>query len=64
MQQRGPPTLPINSKDLDVIRLERPQGSCERGVLAVTIDTNIPLLIAAPQAPQKPQTPPGTFFPL
>ena len=30
----------------------------------VAMDTNIPVLIPAPQAPQKPQAPPGTCFAL
>ena len=33
------------------------------GVDPVTIETNIPALMPAPQAPQKPQAPPGTDLP-
>ena len=63
LQQRGPPTLPILSRALAVILLERPQASCARGVAPVMIDMYIPALIPAPQAPQNPQAPPGTCFP-
>ena len=40
-----------------------PKLSLPKGVEPVTMETNIPVLIPAPQAPQKPQAPPGTDLP-
>lgn len=56
--------VPICSRAFAVIRFERPNGSTVRGVDLETMDTNMPALIPAPQAPQNPQAPPGTLFPL
>ena len=63
LQQRGPPTAPIRARAWDVIPLARPQGSPAKGVAPVAMETYIPALIPAPQAPQKPQAPPGTWLP-
>ena len=41
----------------------RPQASVASGEAPVTRETKIPVLIPAPQAPQKPHTPPGICFP-
>ena len=64
LQQRGPPTVPIRSRAFDVIKWDRAKGSTASGVDFEIIETNMPVLIPAPQAPQKPQVPPGTLFPL
>ena len=64
LQHRGPPTLPICSKDLEVIRWDKRNGSAANGVDLEMMDTNIPVLMPAPHAPQKPQAPPGTLLPL
>lgn len=64
LQQRGPPISPSLANERDVIRLECPQASSARGVEAVMIDMNMPVLTAAPQAPQNPHAPPGTLLPL
>ena len=53
LQQRGPPTSPIAPSAEDVILFDNPHASFARGVEPVTIDTNIPALTPAPQAPQK-----------
>ena len=63
LQQRGPPTAPMAARDLAVIRWDKEKGSCERGVDPEMMETNMPELMPAPQAPQKPQAPPGTLFP-
>ena len=63
LQQRGPPISPIRSRDLAVIMCDRAKGSFVSGVDFEMMETNIPELIPAPQAPQKPQAPPGTFLP-
>ena len=63
LQQRGPPALPMASSARAVMRLLRPQGSRARGVDCVTMARNCPVLTPAPQAPQKPQAPPGTALP-
>lgn len=63
LQHRGPPVSPSRANEREVIRFECPQASSARGVEAVMIDINIPVLTAAPQAPQKPQAPPGTLLP-
>ena len=49
--------------DFAVILCDKAKGSTVNGVEDEMIDTNIPELIPAPQAPQKPQAPPGTLFP-
>src|SRR5699024_1398618 len=64
LQQRGPPTSPIASSALAVILCDNPKFSPPRGVEPVIIETNIPALIPAPQAPQKPQAPPSNELPL
>ena len=46
------------------MRFESPQASFARGVDLVTMEMNWPDEIAAPQAPQYPQVPPGSFLPL
>jgi hypothetical protein len=46
------------------MRLECPHDSFIKGVEPVMIEINIPVLIAAPHAPQNPQAPPGTLLPL
>ena len=63
LQQLGPPISPMAARDRAVILWDRAKGSTLRGVEPEAIETNIPELIPAPQAPQKPQAPPGTFFP-
>ena len=63
MQQRGPPTSPMAPSDFAVILCDSANGSTLRGVEPEMIDTNMPEEIPAPQAPQKPHAPPGTFFP-
>ena len=63
LQQRGPPYLDISDSAREVISFESDQGSPANGVEPVTMDTNIPVLIPAPQAPQNPQAPPGTLLP-
>ncbi len=63
LQQRGPPISPISSSDLAVILCDNANGSFSKGVDFEMMDINIPELIPAPQAPQKPQAPPGTLFP-
>ncbi len=63
LQHRGPPISPIFPNDFAVILWERANGSFVRGVDFEIIDTNIPELIPAPQAPQNPHAPPGTLFP-
>ena len=55
--------MPILSRARAVIRLLSPQGFAARGVDCVAMARNCPALIPAPQAPQKPQAPPGTSFP-
>ena len=60
----GPPTCPILARDLEVMPWARLKGSSARGVEPEIIDTNMPLLMPAPQAPQLPQAPPGTWPPL
>ena len=40
------------------------QRELTKGVAFKAIEINIPVLIPAPQAPQNPQAPPGTCFPL
>ena len=62
--ERGPFSSPIFSSAFPVIWLHRPQFFVSRGVDFVTMDRYIPVLIPAPQAPQNPQAPPGTSFPL
>ena len=63
MQHRGPPISPMAPRDFAVIRCDRANGSVDKGVEEDAIDTNIPELMPAPQAPQNPQAPPGTLFP-
>ena len=55
--------MPMRSRARAVIWLLSPQGSSARGVDAVAMARNCPALIPAPQAPQKPQAPPGTALP-
>lgn len=50
-------------KRFAVILWDSANGSLVRGVDFEMMDTNIPVLIPAPQAPQKPQAPPGTLRP-
>ena len=57
LQQRGPPISPMAPSAFAVILWERAKGSSARGVDRDRIETNIPLLIPAPQAPQNPQAP-------
>lgn len=64
LQQRGPPIPPSLSNDREVMRLECPQASPANGLEPVMMETAIPVLTAAPQAPQNPHAPPGTFLPL
>ena len=63
MQHRGPPAFPISSRAFDVILLERLKGFVAKGVDPDIIDTNMPELTPAPQAPQNPHAPPGTDLP-
>ena len=63
LQHLGPPISPIALSDLAVILCDSAKGSCASGVELEMIEINIPELIPAPQAPQKPQAPPGTLFP-
>ena len=51
------------TSDFAVILWDSANGSLVRGVDCEMMDTNIPVLIPAPQAPQKPQAPPGTLRP-
>ncbi len=55
MQQRGPPTVPITSSDFAVMRWDKAKGSPERGVESEMMETNMPVLMPAPQAPQNPR---------
>ena len=55
--------MPICSNALAVMRLDRPNGLFVSGVDFEIIETNMPALIPAPQAPQKPHAPPGTLLP-
>lgn len=64
LQHLGPPILPICSNDFEVMKWDRRNASSASGVDPEMMDTNIPVLSPAPQAPQKPQLPPGTAFPL
>lgn len=64
LQHLGPPTSPMEPSALEVILLESPQESSDIGVAPVAIETNIPALIPAPQAPQNPHAPPGMAMPL
>ena len=50
-------------KRFAVILWDSANGSLVSGVDCEMMDTNIPVLIPAPQAPQKPQAPPGTLRP-
>ena len=57
------PIPPMAPSDFAVILCDSANGSTVRGVEPEMIDTNMPEEIPAPQAPQKPHAPPGTFFP-
>ena len=64
LQHLGPPFSLMLFKALEVIRFAMLHSSIDRGVALVTMETNIPVLIPAPQAPQYPHIPPGMSFPL
>lgn len=51
LQQRGPPFKATCSKARAVIRLHSLHVSVAKGVLRVTTDMKMPVLMAAPQAP-------------
>src|SRR5699024_4241683 len=59
LQQRGPPCKAISFKQLAVTKLANCQESLAKGVTSSKILAKMPAPIPAPQAPQKPQTPPG-----
>lgn len=63
LQHLGPPISPILLSDSAVIRCERAKGLFFNGVDSEMIEINMPELMPAPQAPQKPQDPPGTRLP-
>ena len=63
LQQRGPPISPICPSAAAVILCDSANGSSVSGVDREMIETNIPVLIPAPHAPQKPHAPPGTLLP-
>jgi hypothetical protein len=64
LQHRGPPISPSLANEREVIRFECPQASFIKGVDPVMMEMNMPVLMAAPHAPQNPHAPPGTLLPL
>ena len=53
LQHLGPAIFPISPSALEVIRFDNPHDLPESGLALVMIETNIPVLIPAPQAPQE-----------
>lgn len=55
--------VPMASRARAVIWLERPRGSLLSGVAFERMERDIPVLIPAPQAPQKPADAAGDVLP-
>lgn len=62
LQQRGPPISERRSRMRAVSFIGMPQASLFSGFDPVTMLAKMPAPICAPQTPQAPQTPPGTFL--